>query len=54
MSDVTYVSKVRIERVKGAPPSVPAHGVHQNQCPVAVTLRVAVAITTELGLEVEG
>jgi uncharacterized OsmC-like protein len=31
-----------------------AHGAHQNHCPVALTLRAAVGITTELALEVEG
>jgi uncharacterized OsmC-like protein len=31
-----------------------AHGAHQDRCPVARTLRGAVAITTELGLDVEG
>lgn len=30
-----------------------AHGAHQNHCPVARTLRGAVAITTELALQVE-
>ncbi len=30
-----------------------AHAAHQSRCPVALTLRNSVAITTELGLELE-
>ena len=48
---VRYHLKLRSEQAEAAER---AHGAHQNHCPVAVTLRGSVVITTELGLEVEG
>ena len=47
---VRYHLKLRPEQREAAER---AHGAHQSHCPVARTLRGAVAITTELALEVD-
>ena len=46
---VRYHLKLRAEQREAAER---AHGAHQSRCPVARTLHGAVAITTELDLEV--
>jgi uncharacterized OsmC-like protein len=48
---VRYHLKLRSEQHEAAER---AHAAHQQHCPVARTLRAAVAITTELALEAEG
>ncbi len=47
---VRYHLKLRPEQREAAER---AHGAHQSRCPVARTLHGAVAITTELALDVE-